>query len=47
MNYMADIDTYLTVNVNGLTLEGPLNRDTLHVVKPLMDYLKSVVKPAP
>ena len=43
MYYLADIDTYLTVNVNSLTFEGPLNRDTLYVVKPLMDYLKSVV----
>lgn len=44
MYYLADIDTYLTVNVNSLTFEGPLNRDTLYVVNPLMDYLKSVVK---
>ena len=45
MNYIAEIDTYLAVNVNSLTLEGGVNRDTLHVVDPLMRYLKSVVKP--
>lgn len=44
MYYMAEIDTYLTVNVNSLT---PEERDKLYVVNPLMRYLKSVVRPGP
>ena len=44
MYYLADIDTYLTVNVNSLSFE---ERDKLYVVNPLMRYLKSVVRPGP